>query len=210
LNSTLQYYHYGRSASTSDLYQGIDIRGEVLLLTRNVKIVGEDIESWGGQIVTGFMIETDGSFRYGQTYMDNVEIFNCSQIDTEKAALRWENNALGHSMVSNSTIHHGLSWGVNVKASQNVILKNNIIWGFRPLGVVFQSMPVNITFDDNVIGHVVMRTTFEAGDGLLDREGCVAVCAHSASDQCKAFHIHRNIAGGCSYAGFLTVGHTCG
>jgi hypothetical protein len=117
LNSTLQYYHFGRANSTADLYQGVDIRGEVLLLSRNVKIVGEDIESWGGQILTGFMIETDGSLRYGRTMMDNVEIFNCSQIDTEKAALRWENNAFGYSSVTNSTIHHGLSWGINVKAS---------------------------------------------------------------------------------------------
>jgi hypothetical protein len=65
VNSTLQYYHFGRAASTGDLYNGLDIRGEVLLLSRNVKIVGEDIESWGGQVLTGFMIETDGSLRYG-------------------------------------------------------------------------------------------------------------------------------------------------
>jgi hypothetical protein len=83
------------------------------------------------------MLEDDGTLRYGQTYLDNVEIFNCSQIDTEKAALRWENNALGHSSVTNSTIHHGLSWAINVKASQNIIMNNNIVWGFRPLGVVF-------------------------------------------------------------------------
>lgn len=61
-----------------------------------------------------------------------------------------------------------------------------------------------------MIGHVVMRTTFEAGDGLLDKEGCVAVCAHSASDNCKNIEMQRNIAGGCAYAGFLTKGHTCG
>jgi hypothetical protein len=48
LNSTIQFYHFGRATSTGDLYQGLDIRGEVVLLSRNVKIVGEDIESWGG------------------------------------------------------------------------------------------------------------------------------------------------------------------
>jgi hypothetical protein len=35
------------------------------LLTRNVKIVGEDIESWGGQIVTGFFMEEDATMRFG-------------------------------------------------------------------------------------------------------------------------------------------------
>jgi hypothetical protein len=116
VNNTIQYYHFGRATSTGDLYNGVDIRAEVVLLTRNVKIVGEDIESWGGQIVTGFALD-DVIFRYGQTYLDNVEIFNCSQIDTEKAALRWENNVMGHSSVTNSVIHHGLSWAVNIKNS---------------------------------------------------------------------------------------------
>lgn len=78
LNSTLNYYHFGRSASTADLYNGVDIRGEVMLLTRNVKIQGQDIESWGGQIVTGFFMEDDGTMRFGETYMDNIEIYNCS------------------------------------------------------------------------------------------------------------------------------------
>ena len=44
----LEYYHFGQTESTGDLYNGLDIRGEVILLTRNVKIQGEDIESWGG------------------------------------------------------------------------------------------------------------------------------------------------------------------
>ena len=44
----LEYYHFGQAESTGDLYNGLDIRGEVILLTRNVKIQGEDIESWGG------------------------------------------------------------------------------------------------------------------------------------------------------------------
>lgn len=36
----LDYYHFGRAQSTGDLYSGVDIRGEVMLLTRNVKIIG--------------------------------------------------------------------------------------------------------------------------------------------------------------------------
>lgn len=64
LNNTIEYYHFGRANSTGDLYNGVDIRAEVVLLSRNVKIVGEDIESWGGQIITGFALDQD-VFRYG-------------------------------------------------------------------------------------------------------------------------------------------------
>jgi hypothetical protein len=54
------------------------MRCEVFLLTRNIKIVGEDLDGWGGQIVTGDFIEDDGTERAGHTLMDNVEIYNCS------------------------------------------------------------------------------------------------------------------------------------
>lgn len=33
------------------------MRGEVILLSRNIIIAGEDIESWGGQIVTSDTME---------------------------------------------------------------------------------------------------------------------------------------------------------
>jgi len=44
----LSWYHWGDPVSTEKAYGNVDMRGEVVLLTRNIKIVGEDIESWGG------------------------------------------------------------------------------------------------------------------------------------------------------------------
>lgn len=44
----IDHYHWGNLTSTAWKYNGVDIRGEVVLLTRNVKIVGEDIQGWGG------------------------------------------------------------------------------------------------------------------------------------------------------------------
>lgn len=57
LDRQLDYYHWGHWESKSELYNGADMRGEVLLLTRNIVIKGEDIESWGGQIVTSDTVE---------------------------------------------------------------------------------------------------------------------------------------------------------
>ena len=58
------------------------MRGEVLLLTRNINIRGEDIESWGGQIVTSDTVEINTlgqmAVRSGSTIMENVEVYNCS------------------------------------------------------------------------------------------------------------------------------------
>ncbi len=41
IDRKLLHYHYGELDSTASRYNGVDIRGEVMLLTRNIKIQGE-------------------------------------------------------------------------------------------------------------------------------------------------------------------------
>jgi hypothetical protein len=48
LLNPLKFYHWGDIVSTGAKYNGVDMRGEVILLSRNVKIVGDDTDSWGG------------------------------------------------------------------------------------------------------------------------------------------------------------------
>jgi hypothetical protein len=78
LDRRLSAYHYGASDSTASQYSGVDIRNEVYLLSRNVKISGDNVEAWGCQVVTSDYIEISGKLRAGRTNMDNVEIYNCS------------------------------------------------------------------------------------------------------------------------------------
>lgn len=91
--------------------------------------------------------------RFGQAMIDNVEFYNCSQIDTQKAAIRFENAQGKHSSVTNSALHNGYSWGINVKTSQNIYFANNNVFNFRPVGVSIGSSH-NITFDGNVVAHI--------------------------------------------------------
>jgi hypothetical protein len=65
LTNGLLYYHWGQLASTETKYNGVDTRGEVILLTRNVKVVGNDSDSWGGQIMVSDNVEETGAKRSG-------------------------------------------------------------------------------------------------------------------------------------------------
>jgi hypothetical protein len=76
LEKPLDYYHYG--ADTVGKYYGVDLRGEVTLLSRNVRIVGNDTEAWGCQVVTSDFLEENGVWREGQLILDSVEVYNCS------------------------------------------------------------------------------------------------------------------------------------
>ena len=42
LDSALEHYHYGAESSTELQYNGVDIRGEIILLSRNIVIDGFD------------------------------------------------------------------------------------------------------------------------------------------------------------------------
>ena len=89
LVEALTFYHWGAAVTTAAEYSGIDMRCEVMLMTRNVKIVGDDTDSWGCQVVTSDFTEENKEVRVGRTFIDHVEIYNCSQYDTWKAALRF-------------------------------------------------------------------------------------------------------------------------
>jgi hypothetical protein len=101
------------------------MRGEVMLMTRNIKVQGNNTDAWGCQILTSDFTEANSEVRVGRTCIDQVEIYNCSQYDTWKAALRFDSNKLGFSRVSNSAIYSGLGIGLEIAFSENVEIINN-------------------------------------------------------------------------------------
>lgn len=78
LQEPLENYHWGAAVSTGAQYNGVDMRGEVMLMSRNIRIVGNDTDKWGCQVVTSDFVEADGVIRSGSTFMDHVEVYNCS------------------------------------------------------------------------------------------------------------------------------------
>jgi len=110
--------------------------------------------------------------------------------------------------VTNSTFHNGLGWGLALFKSENIFMQNNIWWGFRPLGGVWDEVK-NITFDGNVIAHVVDRTTFVSMDKLLDKKAGLSVCEYRGTS-CSDLQITNNLIAGTAYAGFIVPGHRCG
>jgi hypothetical protein len=142
--------------------------------------------------------------------LDYVEVYNCSQRDTFKSAIRFEGAMLNSSKVSNSAIHHGLGWGINVVDSANILLENNVVFGFKPIGVNIQGSK-NVTMDGNVIGGISERI-WEVIGKLVDKQAAVAVCSYfyDKGDKCQNIYIRNNIVGGAQYAGFIMPGHQCG
>lgn len=141
--------------------------------------------------------------------LDNVEVYNCSQIDTFKAAIRFDSAVVLHSSITNSTFHNGWGWGGSIVNSKNVIMKDNIWFNFRAIGVAIDRAH-NVIFDNNVIAHVRDRETLTISDGYVDKRAGLTVCQYHLRSACNDITVTNNIAAGVTYAGFIAQGHDCG
>lgn len=133
LQDPIKNQHWGDTQSTFAKY-GVDVRAEVVLLSRNIKIYGNDEDTWGCTILTGEYKQSRKNVFTGQLIMDNVEIYNCSQQDKQRAALRFEYSTKGFekvSVVQNSVIHNGLSWGLSADSFSGLTVENTAVIGFR-------------------------------------------------------------------------------
>lgn len=141
--------------------------------------------------------------------MDSVEMYNCSQIDTEKAAIRFENAVEYNHVVKHCSFHNGFGWGANIKRSQKVKLEGNVWFNFRPVGVGFNEVK-DIVFTENVVAHVLERTTLDTEKTVLDKWGGVLMCSLTYPKPCPNVQVTKNIVAGAVYAGYTMYGHDCG
>jgi len=116
LKEAFEFYHFGQDFTTAKLYSGVDTRGEVRLLTRNIKVIGDDDgDKWGGNILTTDRMEWDGTIRMGTTQLDYVEVAQCSQENTYNAAIRFiDTGATGNNWVKNSVVHDSMAWSLYI------------------------------------------------------------------------------------------------
>lgn len=209
LDEPLDFYHYGDAESTEEEFR-VDMRGEVILLSRNIKIQGEDVDGWGGQVLATDIFELDGTWRKGSLIFDHVQVYNCSQKDAYHSSIRFEGAMGGYSRISNSTVHNGLDWGLIIWDSNNVEIVDSVVVGFRAVGMNLDLFR-NCTLTGNFIGDVVGRG-IEFIDMTIDKEACVAYSSYRSNDSGSASYditFTDNVAAGCVFAGFVAPGHEC-
>ena len=67
----------------------------------------------------------------------------------------------------------------------------------------------NITVNNSFVGDVISRPEVSANH-IIDKEGCISMCAWNENDYCTDITLTNNIAAGCVYAGVIAPGHDCG
>lgn len=209
VDTPFEFYHFGQEDSTAADFNGLDMRGEVRLLTRNVKIVGEATnDKWGGNVLTMDRMEFDGSMRIATTQFDNIEISGCSQENTFHAAVRFESTGMSEaSYMKNSVVHHSEAWALYISSSQNIDVSTSDFIGAKAIGVNLNSV-TNVHLDEIFVADVTKRV-WTAMDNMLDKEACVAFCSYWEPNSCRDSSVTNSIAAGCAFAGFIAPGNDC-
>ena len=174
LDKPLTNYHYGEKESTAKTYNGVDIRNEVLLLTRNVKIMGEKKDGWAGHVLISDLFEGE-NVRYGTITLDSVEVDNCAQKDLSRAAIRFEgasHTGDKKSKITNCAVHEGDDWGLWMDNTNNVEISHTTFVGWRAVGVSIDKTE-NLKFNNNFVGHTRERVWTALGS-TIDKAACVA------------------------------------
>lgn len=209
LKAALAYYHFGAAATLKDSFSGLDMRGEVILLTRNIHVRGDDSNTWAAQIATTDTVEFDGTKRTGSMILDSVEVSRCGQENTIKACVRFENaKKATTSKIVDSVLHDGDAEGLFIKSSNNITVEKTSIVGFRPIGVNIMTA-TNLTMKNLFVGNIVKRELNFLGM-VLDKEACISFCAFNPGDKCPSSTLQDSRVAGCEYAGYTTVGNDCG
>jgi hypothetical protein len=141
--------------------------------------------------------------------MDNVEVYNCSQRNTFKSAIRFEQAALSWSSITNSVVHGSIAWAFSAQYSQNINIDSTAFIGARAVAVnVYGSS--NITINNAIAGDVRARSELSM-QKMVDKEGVFSMCAYFNSKDSACFDnsITNSIAFGGLYAGFVVPGHDC-
>ena len=165
INETFKYAHYGTAGATSTPRGPIDMRAEVGNLTRNVKIVSDLDDEWGCTILTPSFtpLEKNAELLQGNLVLEGVEIQNCGQRDTRKAAvdLNWVKKVKGSHTINKCSFNNGQGWAINLEKAQAVTISNNVIYDARRYGIYLGKEIKAVTVERNLIVGIKERPNYD-------------------------------------------------
>jgi len=192
------------------------MRGEVVLLTRNIKIIGDYSENdWGGQIITSDATQLSATgeetILSGLLMLKNVELRNMGQKNTERAGIRIQNSKrkadIENHFIENVVVHQGLGMAISFDSVENATIKNTDIVSVYQVGLRVDSV-TNVKMDSVNVYDVKKRTWLTLVDNAMDKECCVAFCSYNESN-CSTSSIINSKVAGCPFAGYIVPGYGC-
>ena len=218
LDSPLKFKHQGEDFSLPDGSETWTIAAEVGLLSRNIKIIGEDYqenvkEEFGARVLVSKFTQTGTEYK-GYAKLSNVEFIRAGQEGwTDREDPRYslaflnhgesmENDEAGRtSFVKKCAFNFNYNAAIGLFNSDNIALKDNVVYRTLEYGIVDEGM------NNQWIGNLIVWTKFVGAHKdqrqNSNKRGCVNM--NEAWDA----EFKDNSISGCERAGIATTGHIC-
>jgi len=135
LTAPLQFLHYGSPNLIMTEKGPLDMRAPVGHLTRNIKIVAEDVWDYGGRVlVTYYNDKVNNIVWQGNANLVGVEIAKFGRYQTDEAALDLRSTSNSTQLI-NSSIHDGRDWCLQSLDSSTLLVSGSVIANCTSFGV---------------------------------------------------------------------------
>ena len=174
LDSPIQFYHFGAATATKETPVGtLDMRAEVGLLTRNIKVEGTDEDFWGARVYIGEIYDPYFDYYYrGRADLDGVELKNVGQANTTLAGLAFDLLTTGNndiSTVRRCAIRDSQGYSLRISQSTGVTLENNVFYKSYKHQLKFDGSNARIIFRNNLaVGNRDRGIKADKGDNSVD------------------------------------------
>ncbi|OMJ78805.1 hypothetical protein SteCoe_21333 [Stentor coeruleus] len=203
LDKPLKYYHSGVSVIADG--KTIEMRTDVSLLTRNVKIIALE-NGWGGEIIVNDYLDemTDNGpiLRGGSLHLDNVQVVNFGQPDYRSAGIRFINAVTGNSTINNCAFARFNSWGIHAETAHNLIFTSNVMYLTQHRAFIAEYL-YNSVISDNLFVRIYKDPLMKSFE-KIESVGLM-VCF----DQVCDYSMTNNKVIGCDEAGILYGVDSC-
>ncbi|XP_060067607.1 fibrocystin-L-like [Ylistrum balloti] len=177
LNSSLQFRHIAHKETING--RRINIAAEVGLLTRNIRIYGEDTEpmhheSYGGRILVGATLFNHQLVK-GYARFSNVEFIHTGQGKWKSYIKREYSLTYSNaetvtedkpSSVTKCAFHHGFSSAIDVSGTTGLVLSDNVI--HHSVSVAIETQSLKTTLQRNLIVLVRVEDSYPGAiSGML-------------------------------------------
>ena len=219
LDSPLEYTHIGR---TSTLEDGTEIimSGEVGLLTKNVKIIGNDYaeivdEQFGARVLVGEFTQDDIIYT-GYARFSNVEFAIAGQegwfdnydpryalayLDTGDSVDANGEQKKKESYVKKCSFNYLYNSAIGVFGSNNIPVEDNVIYRFINNGIFDEGRGNRINRNLVTMGEAIARIKMQVHNENFF--GCIN------NVRATNYTLNDNIMAGCAQAGLYTLGYDC-
>uniref|UniRef100_W5KUJ5 PKHD1 like 1, tandem duplicate 2 n=1 Tax=Astyanax mexicanus TaxID=7994 RepID=W5KUJ5_ASTMX len=214
LDQPLTYTHIGGNYSVGGTSQSYRLAGEVGLLSRNIKIIGQDYpqlfsQSFGGRVLVGTFSYAGATYR-GKAQIRNVEFYHTGQEGwTDYSDPRYSlafldlGSVQNESYVKGCSFHHGFSPAIGIFGTDELIVDDSVI--YHTVGEGIRVWGNNVVVRRNLVTLTLWPGSYNGRTEAFNFNWPAAIEANMGTNVV----LQGNIVAGYERVGFRINGEPC-